>query len=67
LQFVDAVRTGSKPAVDGVEGLAALRTAIRVLDGMPTQGVDFDFDPATEIKAGPPPLDPPKFASNRQS
>ena len=67
LQFVDAVRTGSKPAVDGVEGLAALRTAIRVLDGLPTQGVDFDFDPATEIKAGPPPLYPPKFASNRQS
>ena len=67
LQFVDAVRTGSKPAVDGMEGLAALRTAIRVLDGMPTQGVDFDFDPATEIKAGPPPLYPPKIASNRQS
>ncbi len=67
LQFVDAVRTGSKPAVDGMEGLAALRTAIRVLDGMPTQGVDFDFDPATEIKAGPAPLYPPKFASNCQS
>jgi hypothetical protein len=50
-----------------MEGLAALRTAIRVLDGMPTQGVDFDFDPATEIKAGPAPLYPPKFASNRQS
>ena len=67
LQFVDAVRAGSKPAVDGMEGLAALRTAIRVLDEMPTQGVDVDFDPATEIKAGPVNFDPSKSAFNRQS
>ncbi|MDP6981031.1 MAG: Gfo/Idh/MocA family oxidoreductase [Myxococcota bacterium] len=33
--FVEAVRTGSKPVVDGAEGLGALRTAVRVNEAMP--------------------------------
>lgn len=33
--FVDAVRMGTKPVVDGAEGLGALRTAVRVNEAMP--------------------------------
>lgn len=40
--FIDVVRTGSKPVVDGVEGLGALRTAVRVNESMPDLGHEFD-------------------------
>jgi predicted dehydrogenase len=40
--FIDAVRTGSKPVVDGAEGLGALRTAVRVNESMPD--LDHEFD-----------------------
>lgn len=40
--FIDVVRTGSKPVVDGVEGLGALRTAVRVNEAMPDLGHEFD-------------------------
>jgi len=33
--FVEAIRTGTKPVVDGAEGLGALRTAVRVNEAMP--------------------------------
>jgi len=40
--FIEAVRTGSKPVVDGAEGLGALRTAVRINRAMP----DFNPDPS---------------------
>ena len=39
--FVNALRAGTKPAVDGAEGLAALRTAVRVTDAMPAVTSDM--------------------------
>ena len=40
--FIEAVRTGSKPVVDGAEGLGALRTAVRVNLAMPPLADDFE-------------------------
>ncbi len=40
--FIEAVRTGSKPVVDGAEGLGALRTAVRVNEAMPPVEDDFE-------------------------
>jgi predicted dehydrogenase len=37
-EFVRVIRAGSKPVVDGIGGLGALRTALRIVDSMP----DFD-------------------------
>lgn len=41
-QFIEAVRTGSKPAVDGAEGLCALRTAVRIIEAMPPMAPDLE-------------------------
>jgi predicted dehydrogenase len=46
--FIDAVRTGGKPVVDGVEGLGALRTAVRINQAMPDLGIGLDADPEFE-------------------
>ncbi len=40
--FIEAVCTGSKPAVAGAEGLGALRTAVRINDAMPDFEDDFE-------------------------
>jgi predicted dehydrogenase len=44
--FIDAVRTGSKPVVDGAKGLGALRTAVRINQAMPD--LDHSLDPEFE-------------------
>ncbi|MBW2725580.1 MAG: Gfo/Idh/MocA family oxidoreductase [Deltaproteobacteria bacterium] len=46
--FIDAVRTGSKPVVDGAEGLGALRTAVRINQAMPDLDDDYDIDYDTD-------------------
>ena len=40
--FIEAVRTRSKPAVDGADGLGALRTAVRINDAMPDFESEFE-------------------------
>ena len=67
LQFVGAVRNGSKPAVDGAEALRALRTAVRVNDAMPAHGMDLEVEASREFDSGPAPSFAAKFASNFQA
>ena len=42
------MRTGSKPVVDGAEGLGALRTAVRINQAMPNLDDDYDIDYDTD-------------------
>ena len=43
--FVDALRTRKRPAVDAMNGLGALRTAIRVNEAIKMNGAGPGFDP----------------------
>ena len=43
--FVDAMRTRKRPAVDALNGLGALRTAIRVNEAISMSSAGPDFDP----------------------